>query len=182
MRGCAGYSSIVWWFPLGIALASPPTLVDRVVADVDGELVLLSDVDREAILAAVDPGGTPFWKPGWLPPQERLIDAAIVRAIARDVRLYEPTRNEVTLRLEGVRAQFPSRREWRAFLDRLALDEARLEVILRRRLVVDRYLRRNLLADPDDPRAFESAAAKHLTELRAVTRIRRVPVVSDATP
>ncbi|MEM6928531.1 MAG: hypothetical protein AAF602_16465 [Myxococcota bacterium] len=157
-------------------------LVDRVVADVGGQLVLLSDVNRETVLAEVDVGGTPFWDPTWQSPEERLIDAAIVRTIAADVALYEPTRKDVERRLEAIRARFPNRRGWRAFLDRIAVDETRLGFILCRRLVVDRYLRRNLLADPADPDAFKAAAELHLGELRSVARIRRIPPADVPTP
>lgn len=167
---------------LGLALAAPPTLVDRVVADVDGQLILLSEVAQEAILTEVDVDGTPFWDPNWLVPEQRLVSAAIVRNIAADVRLYEPSRQDVERRLEAIRGRFPRRRAWQAFLDRLSVDEARLAVLLRRRMVVDRYLRRNLLADPADPVAFQAVAAAHLEELYEVSRVRWIPVLGEAAP
>ncbi|MEN0064539.1 MAG: hypothetical protein AAGA48_20490 [Myxococcota bacterium] len=167
---------------LGMVLANGQEVVDRIVADVDGQLVLMSDVAREAVLAEVDRSGTPFWDPTWRTPEDRLIDAAIVRTIASDVRLYEPSRQDVRRRLEAVRAQFPDRRSWRAFLDRISADEARLEVILRRRLVVDRYLGRNLLVDPGNADAFKDAATLHLDRLRTIARVRRVPPVPSSTP
>lgn len=162
------------WFFAQIALAQP-VVVDRIVADVAGELVLFSDVAREAQLADVAPGSTPFWDPGWRTPEDRLIDAAIVRTIAADVRLYQPSRKEVRERLEALRARFVDRARWRNFLGSISVDEPRLEVILRRRLVVDRYLIRNLLADPSDAKAFQRAASQHLEGLRKVARVRRIP-------
>lgn len=169
---------MLWAFLSSLVVASPVTLVDRVVADVEGELVLMSDVAREALLAEMDPGGTPFWDPAWRTPEDRLIDAAIVRAIAAAVRLYEPSRQDVQRRVEAIRAQFADRRAWRTFLDQIAADESRLEVIVRRRLVVDRYLSRNLLVAESDRKAFQSAAALHLEQLRQAMRVRRIPPVS----
>jgi len=169
---------------LGAALAGPgvpgrAAVVDRVVADVDGHLVLLSDLAREAALASVDPGGTPFWDPDWRTAEERLVDAAVVRTIAANVQLYEPARQDVQRRLEAVRAQFPDRRAWRAFLELLVVDEDRLSVVLRRRMVVDRYLTRKLVVKPTEVEEFKAAALLHLDDLRQATRVRRIPAISE---
>lgn len=165
-----------------LALAGAQEVVDRVVAEVDGQLVLLSDVAREAVLAEVDTTGTPFWDSAWRTPEDRLIDAAIVRNIAAAVRLYEPSRQDVQRRLEAIRARFEDRRAWRAFLEQIAADEDRLAVIVRRRLVVDRYLTRNVASDPDDPGAFRDAAERHLELLRGSARVRRIPPASSEIP
>ena len=161
------------------AWASP---VDRVVAVVESELVLASEVRIEAELAPLDHSTSPFWDATRSQPLERLIDAAVVRIAAADVALYQPPDEDIAARREAIHIQFTDRRSWEAFLQRHGLDEDGLEVVLRRRMVVERYLSRNVLIDLQDRAAWLGAAGQLLSALRERMRVRRIDEESQNPP
>lgn len=150
-------------------------LVDRVVVVVGDTPVLQSEVELEAVLEALDRSPLPYWTSLGAGPTERLVDAVIVRLVAGDVKLYEPAPDAVAARLEAIRATFAGADAWASFLAARGLDEARLAAILRRRMVVEKYLLRTLQASPDDRDAWTAQCAAHLAQLRPRVRIREVP-------
>ncbi len=156
-------------------------LVDRVVATVDRDLVLASEIVLGRELAALDPGPLPFWSRS-VDPTEQRIDATLIRTAASDIALYQPTSNEVANRLETVRAAFVDRHAWESFLGRHGLDELTLSEELKRRMVVERFLARNLTVDPTDRRAWFAAVEGLVEGLRPRYRIRRIPLEAPREP
>lgn len=171
-----GYGRHVTWLWavlwLGTARAE---VVDRVVAQVDQQLVLASDVTLETDLARRDLGQLPFWAPDHHDPLTRLIEAAVLRVASGEVGLYQPTTAEVDARLEAVRASFVDRASWTEFLRIHGIDEAALARVLRRRLVAERFLARNLQVSPDDEQQWLRDCDRLLQQLRARVRIREIP-------
>ena len=89
-----------WLLALLLLLASSTAWadrVDRVVAVVDSQLVLESEVRLEHELSRLDTGASPFWR-ARRAAVERLIDAAAVRVAAGQVVLYQPPDEEVRTR------------------------------------------------------------------------------------
>jgi len=124
--------------------ASPPTLVDRVVAVVDEDPILLSDLDRAIGL-------------GLVPRQAGESDLAIQRRaldalVEQKLRLHEIARfgvedaplDEVDRQLERLRAGFPNEAAWQAELARLGLAESGVRQILARQLSVLGYVEQRL--------------------------------------
>jgi len=134
------------------------------------------------VLAGLDDSPSPFWDRTRSDPAERLVDAAVVRHLAADVSVYHPEEEVVRTRLEHIRSQFPDREAWQGFLRTWGLDEDALRTILRRRLVVERYLARNLQADPADRQVWLEACDRYLSEVRPRLRIRAVPARSEVGP
>ena len=151
-------------------------IVDRVAVVIEDQLVLQSEVSIEAALSQLDDSPSPFWSAGGGNALERLVDAAVLRHSAGAVALYQPHRNDVATRLEAVRAKFEDRRAWATFLSDYGLDEDRLAVVLRRRMVVERYLSRNLTESVQDKPRWQAASDELLAQLRPRTAIRAVPV------
>jgi flagellar biosynthesis regulator FlaF len=149
-------------------------LVDRIVASVDRELVLASEIVLGRELAALDPGPTPFWSRA-IDPMEQRVDATVLRIAASDIALYQPSTADVQARLETVRAAFVDRATWEAFLGRHGLDEGALSQELRRRMVVERFLLRNLTAPVDDRAAWFGQVDQLTSALRPRFRVRRIP-------
>ena len=148
-------------------------VVDRVVVVVDETPVLQSEVRLEELLERVDASPVPFWTGVGAAPIDRLVDATIIRAVASDVALYQPTREQVAARLDAVRAAFLDAGDWVAFLTANGLDEARLSAILRRRMVVEKFLLRTLQASPQDREAWLAQCEALLAQLRPpVGRVR----------
>lgn len=167
--------------PLLLLLALAPSargaLVDRVVAVVDTELVLASEVRLEEELAGLDEPASPFWAPGRSTPRERLMDAAAVRVAAAKIVLYQPEEDDVRARREAVRARFDDRQGWNAFLDRHGLTEEGLLILLRRRMIVERYLARNVQAPVEDRGAWLEDAEELVAGLRGRLKVRTIEEV-----
>jgi hypothetical protein len=153
------------------------SIVDRVVAVVDTELVLDSDIQLGSELSRRDPSPVPFWRrgPARAGAEQRQVDAAILRAAAGDVALYEPDAEAIRARLEALRATFESRADWTAFLTRWGLDETTMAGVLRRRMVVEAYLQRNLQSDPASDATWNAECTVLLEDLKPRIRVRRVP-------
>lgn len=147
---------------------------DRVVAQVQQQLVLASEVALEDELTQHDPGALPFWSRSG-PPLDVLVQATVLRVAAGDVGLYQPDEADVAARLEAVRRTFEARADWEGFLNRHGLDEVRLSRVLRRRLVAERFLRRNVQASLDTPDLWVAEARAMITQLESRVRIRYVP-------
>ena len=164
------------WWTLAVATAQP-VVVDRVIADVAGEIALASDVERGAALDAHDPLASPFWSSSWGPQASRLVDAAAIRHVAANVGIYAPPAEVVQARLTGIRGTFDSEDAFRAFLDDLDWSPEGLAEHVRHRAMVDRYLARNLQTDPADTQAWLAEARATVSRLRQRTRIRLVPLL-----
>jgi hypothetical protein len=168
------------WVP--ISAESRAEVVDRVVAVVESEPVLESQVRLEIDLTAFDPTPLPGWTSVEPDPLERVIDATIFRAMAADVALYQPTREQLEARREALRAAVGDPRAWDALLARHSLDEAGLSVVLRRRMVVEKLLLRNLVTSPADLASWRAECRALLDQVRPRVRIRYVAPLEGEAP
>ncbi len=155
------------------AIAAQAQVVDRLAAVVGGATVVTtSDVEIEASLASLDPAELPFWRHG--DPEERLVDAALVRLAAADVSLYQPTPDAVRARVAAIRASFATAADGDAWIARWGLDDAALAVLVRRRMVVERYLLRNLTVSPTNETAWLAEMHDLVSQLESRIPVRRV--------
>lgn len=116
-------------------------LVDRVVAVVDGEPLLASEVafddEVDGLLGGADPGlGADVL--------ERALRRAVVRRSAERVSLNVPGEDLVRAEVERIRLAAGSALAWASLLDRFGLDDAGLLVWTRRRLIVARWIDRQI--------------------------------------
>jgi hypothetical protein len=162
---------LLWFWLLITAHAE---MVDRIVAVVGDELVLASEIAIEEAIAEADTPVTPFWKPEHKTPFERLTDAALVRHTAGDIGVYSPSADEVKARIEIIRHHFKNRGSWTLFLERWMLDESTLKVLVRRRMVVERYLSRNISVKLEREEAWLRACNHAVDGLRKLVRVRIV--------
>ncbi len=150
------------------------------MASVGEQLVTDSEARLEAVISALDASPSPFWDRDGRPPLDRLIDAAVVRELAGDVALYQPAGDALAARLEAVRSLFPDRSAWERFLDSWGLDEDGLRTLIVRRMVVERYLARNVQVPADDRAAWWDAYEAVMSQQRPRFRIRVVPPISES--
>lgn len=138
------------WTPLGAAAEEPPhALVDRVVAVVDGDPVLASDLERAIGLGLIERQNGES--------DDALRRRTLDRLIEHRLRLHEIDRfgfeeaalGEVEVQFEHLRSRFPSEAAFRAELARLGLEEAGLRQLLARQLSVLLYVEERL-----GPRVF----------------------------
>jgi len=127
-----------------------PVVLDRVIAVVNNQAILASDVDEEIRLAVLDPGRAGL---GVLTPQvalEQLISRSLIQQQIReeDTQAADASTAEVEARLAEIRREEPacirqncaSEAGWKAFLAAHDLTEERVEGYLRYRLQILRFI------------------------------------------
>jgi hypothetical protein len=146
------------------AQAANAVVLDHVVAVVNDQTILASDVDDEMRLAVLDPGEAGL---GILTPQ-RALDQLISRALIQqqirqeDALAAEPVQAEVDARLAEIRSELPacihekcaSGAGWKAFLAMHGLKPGRVENYLRYRIQILHFIelrfRQGIQISPDE--------------------------------
>jgi hypothetical protein len=160
-------SQFVTCLTYGLAQVPPPAhalVLDSVVAVVNRQAILASDVDEEMRLAVLDPGQAGL---GVLTRQralEQLISRALIQQQIRqeDAQAAEPSQADVDARLAEIRKELPacvhrncaSDEGWKAFLAAHALTPQRVEDYLRYRLeilsFIEHRFRQGIRISPDE--------------------------------
>ncbi|MFY9854346.1 MAG: peptidylprolyl isomerase [Terracidiphilus sp.] len=136
--------------PSAGAQAANAVVLDHVVAVVNDQTILASDVDDEIRLAVLDPGQAGL---GVLTPQ-RALDQLISRALIQqqirqeDAQAAEPAQSEVDARLAEIRKELPacvhqncaSDAGWKTFLTAHSLKPERVESYLRYRVQILHFI------------------------------------------
>lgn len=160
------------------AVGPEPMVLDRVVAVVDDRIILASDVALEQEISrreAPTAGGLVWLRSD---PLESLIDAAVIRGLAGDVAIYQPSAAEVRARQLTLRESFEQPTDYAAFLLHFGLNEDRLAGVLYAREVVERYVQRNLLLGANsasvDPVALSARYDAWINQARERASIRHI--------
>jgi peptidyl-prolyl cis-trans isomerase SurA len=135
------------------ASAGPsPVVLDRVVAVVNNQAILQSDLDEEMRLSILEPGPRGPGRSAETPESalRRLISRALIRQQIReeDAQAAEPTQKEVDDRIAELRRQLPvclrancaTTSGWQAFLAAHGLTETAVDSYLRDRLEVLNFI------------------------------------------
>jgi DNA-binding transcriptional regulator YdaS (Cro superfamily) len=146
-------SALAQGMALNPAATVPPgnaLMLDRVVAVVNNQAILASDVDDEVRLAVLDPGRVGLVV---LTPKlalELLISRALIQQQIRqeDAQAAEPSQAEVDARLAEIRKEVPAcihfncatEQGWSAFLVAHGLTTQRVESYLRYRVQILRFI------------------------------------------
>ncbi len=134
----------------GLAQKAAPVVLDRVVAVVNNQAILASDVNEEIRLSVLDPAQAGL---GSLTPRralEQLISRSLIQQQIRqeDLQASDPSQAELAARLAEIRKELPacvrqnctSEQGWRAFLTAHDLTEERVDVYLRYRMQILRFI------------------------------------------
>jgi hypothetical protein len=155
----------------GQSAASVPdqaVVLDRVVAVVNNQAILASDVTDEVRLAVLDPGRAGL---GVLTPQralQQLISRALIQQQIRqeDAQAVEPSQEEVDARLNEIRKEVPAcvhlncgtEEGWKAFLSAHELTPERVRSYLRYRIQILRFIeerfRQGIRITPDEIQSY----------------------------
>jgi hypothetical protein len=127
-----------------------PAVLDRAVAVVNKQVILVSDLDDEMRLSVLDPNTVLQVEITRQQALEQLISRALIEQQIRqqDVQAIEPSREEVNARLHEIRTELPicvrqncvSDAGWKAFLAAHGLTAERVEAYLRYRLEILRFI------------------------------------------
>lgn len=147
-------------------------LIDRVVAVVSGDLILMSDVRAAAALGFVDTAGA-------ADPMRTALTRLIDRALVLDeVSRYlppEPDADAVDNELRLVRERFATPQAFVAAMTGLGMSDAELREIVRQNLRIRAYVDQRFAADT--PERSQAAIADWVAGLR-----RRAEIVDTYTP
>jgi len=150
------------------SLAQSPVVLDKVVAVVNNQAILASDIDSEIRLSVLDPnrGGM-----GILTPR-RALDQLIGRALIQqqirqqDLQSTEPAQAEVNARLTEIRTEIPacvrqncaSDAGWTTFLTAHGLTASQVETYLRYRLeilsFIEQRFRQGISISPEEIQTY----------------------------
>jgi hypothetical protein len=156
--------------PAKAALAAE--LIDRVVAVVSGDLILMSDVRAATTLGLVDTAGA-------ADPMRTALTRLIDRALVLDeVSRYlppEPDADAIDSELRLVRERFATPQAFAAAMTDLGLSDAELREIVRQNLRIRAYVDQRFAADT--PERSQAAIADWVAGLR-----RRAELIDTYTP
>lgn len=123
---------------------SADEVIDRVLAVVAGDLIMLSDVRAARDLGLVDPGDASD------PDRAVLLQLIDRTLILNEVDRYappEPSADAVDRAVDTVRERFVSRAGFEAALTRVGLDDGQLRAMLRHNLRIRAYLDQRFVAE-----------------------------------
>jgi hypothetical protein len=137
-------------YACAVALAAPAAasgseIIDRVLAVVSGELILLSDVAAARALGLVDGPGSPDPDRAAL---SRLIDRSLMLAEVERYAPPEPDETVIEDALQAVRARFPSAEALEAVLARSGIDQRHLRERVRQDVRLRAYLDQRFTVAP----------------------------------
>ncbi len=131
-------------------LTSAPVVLDRVVAVVNNQAILDSDIDDEIRLSVLDPSRVGLGVLNRTHALDQLIARALIQQQIRqeDLQSAAPTQDEVDARLAEIRRELPScvrhhcatQEGWKAFLALHNLTQERVESYLRHRIEILRFI------------------------------------------
>lgn len=180
--------SLLAWGLAAISGVSPARaeLADRILVVVGARVVTASDVRFEqAIQPHIDCPVEVLCHPE-RSLQDRLVDYAIIRGLAAEAAIYQPSPEEVERRLAYLRTRFTEPASWQAFLERFGLTEYELAGWLFSRMVVERYVQRNVVmlvrATGGDEADMEQRYREWIGRQRARLRIREVDLMEELDP
>lgn len=129
---------------------SPPVVLDRVVAVVNGRAILSSDLREETLLSILEPNERNASAETPQVALQRLISRTLIRQQIReeDARSIEPTAEDIQQRIAEIRKELPicvrencaTDAGWNEFLTRHGLTEAHVRSYLRGRMEILRFI------------------------------------------
>ncbi len=156
-------------------VSATAAVVDRIEVVVEEELVMTSDLLVDAVLDPIDQSPSPLWNTTPRDRLARMVEATLIRTLAGEIGIYQPDEADVERRMQQmVNEHFANKAAWSEHLSRQGLDEAAVRTALRRRVVVERWLNRNLQAPPDDRLNWWREYRQLIAQQSSRARIRHV--------
>jgi hypothetical protein len=152
---------------LHVAIVGAET-VDRVLAVVAGQLIMLSDVTAARALGIVepDPGGDPIGS-----VLARLIDRELMLAEVDRYAPPEPEVADIDREVAAVRARFPSQQAFDDVLAHSGFDMTHVREIGRQNLRLRTYLDQRFTLPDNDPQRRKSIVDDWVAGLRRRTAV-----------
>ncbi len=160
---------------IGVAWSAPSEVIDEVVAVVGDRVITSADVAIERELAARDPSPVPPLQAARSDPLQALVDRAVIRELAGDIGIYQPSAAAVRARAAALTISWVDPAPYARFLLVHGLTDESLSGRLRSQMIVERYVLRNLSPGADaDPAVFAERYERWIAARRAEATIRMV--------
>jgi hypothetical protein len=180
-----------WAAPGASAQPAQPVVLDHVVAVVNNQAILASDLEDEIRLAVLDPARGGLGEITPVVALDQLISRALIQQQIRqeDAQAIEPPQAEVDARLMEIRKELPpclrfncaSDAGWKAFLTAHGLTPERVESYLRYRLEILRFIeerfRMGIQITPE-----QIAAYYHDSLLPQYAAGDKIPALAEVSP
>lgn len=166
--------------PSDTALPPPGDLVmiDRAVAVVADRVITRSELELSWALATADPGPVLPLHPRGNDPLEWWLQHAVIRELAQEISVYQPSPSEVRARVRQLEEAFEDPADLALLQTRQGLSDDELASWVFSRMVVERYVHRNVglaaEASRDDDDTYLVRYAAWLARAREQVAIRRV--------
>jgi hypothetical protein len=165
----------MFWALLGFVHANE---VDRVIFVVGDRIVTQSDVAFEAFFDARDQSPIGVFENRSADLETLLVEIAVVRQLAGDIAVYRPTGGDVRARADAFLGSFPGPEEGLRVLADWGLDETAFLGFLYSRLVVEKYVSRDVVAESSRIGTTDSVVERYRQWVSAQIErasVRRVP-------
>ncbi len=137
-------------------------LTDRILSVVGDDVITLSELAIEEALRGVDISPVPPFRDPGRDTLELVEDQHILRAMAGDIRIFQPDRRQVLDRVAAIRERLVARGRWLDFLSESGLSEGDLEALVRGRMTaeiaVQRYVGLGVLSSYPEAGGAQDAA------------------------
>jgi peptidyl-prolyl cis-trans isomerase SurA len=154
--------------PFAAAQTAAPAVLDRVVAVVNNQAILESDLENEMRLSVLEPRTRARGQETPQSALQRLISRTLIQQQIRqeDAQAITPDPNEIATRLGEMRRSLPAcvhancvtDAGWKEFLASRGLTEAEVNAYLERRIEILRFIerrfRQGILIDPSEVAAY----------------------------
>ncbi len=144
------------------------TRLDRAVAVVGERVVTSSEVQIALALARRDPAGVPALAPDLSRQEQWWIEQVMIRQLAGDVQVYQPSAAELRDRVDRLLAAFEDGIALAELQQRYGLDRDGIEAWVYNRLVVERFVLRNVGALSRDGEVTELSPDRYQAWLETV--------------
>jgi hypothetical protein len=171
--GCAGIAAVLFPLPVGAqddknVQAGSSVIFDRVVAVVNRQAILASDVEDEMELSVLDPSRVARVQMTEQQALEQLISRTLIQQQIRqeDLSATGPKPEEIASRLKEIRTELPAcirahcetDEGWKTFLTRHDLTQPEVEDYLRRRVEILSFIemrfRQGIQITPEEIEAY----------------------------
>ena len=150
------------------------TTIDGVRSVVNNENIISSEITIESEIHKTDSPKEMVWFHNENGPHARLIMAAMLRTKAETLEFYVPSEEVVFARAERLRDYLGDSRYRQFLISNGLTSPENLLAILRKRIIVERFVARNISAPTTNPEQWHHELEMLLIELRTKVRVRNI--------
>jgi hypothetical protein len=159
---------------LSTLLLTHATTIDGVRSVVNNENIISSEITIEEVIHQTDNEQELVWFHNENGAYARLVMAAMIRTKAETLEFYIPTKEVVAARAEQLRTDLGDSIYQQFLIANGLTNPENLLSVLRKRIIVERFVARNIAAPTTNADQWHHELEMLLIELRTTVRVRAV--------